>query len=332
MKKIIYILFLFQLFVVKQVSSQDMQFTQLYASSIYLNPAFAGADVCSRVTLTYRNQWPGVTNAYKSYMLAMDHLFINKNIGVGFIAAHDVAGTGVLATDYINPIFSYQTNINRKISIRFGIQPGLTFKSINTDRTIFGDQIIRGGNVSTIEALPQSKTFFDAGTGVLVYSSRFWLGSSFYHLNKPNESLIGAAKSKLPIKYCVQGGMRFDLEDEKTNYHNNNITLAFNYKAQEKFDQFDIGLYLKERVLVVGLWYRGLPGIKAYKPGYPNSDAVALIIGLQTDRFNFGYSRDITISSLKTVSKGANELTMAYQFCKLKKKKRRTVKVHCPKF
>lgn len=216
--------------------------------------------------------------------------------------------------------------------MRFGIQPGLTFKSINTDRTLFGDQIIRGGNVATVEILPQSKTFFDAGTGVLLFGSKFWLGSSVYHLNRPNESLTGGVKSKLPIKYCVQGGIRFDLEEERHNHYKNNITLAFNYKAQEKFDQFDMGFYLKEYNFTFGLWYRGLPGLKAYKPGYPNNDAVAFILGYQTDRFNFGYSYDLTISSLKTVSRGANEFTLSYQFCKLKKKKRKSVRVQCPKF
>lgn len=323
---------MFSLWTIK-FKGQDAQYTQLYASSIYLNPAFAGANVCSRFTLTYRNQWPGITTAYKSYMLSMDHAIVNKNIGVGLLVSHDASGTGVLTTNSFNPIFAYQTSINRKLSFRFALQPGVTIKSINVNRTMFGDQIIRGGDVPTVETLPQNKTFFDAGTGVLLYGSRYWGGISVFHFNRPNESLIGTSKTKLPVKYCVQGGYKFDLaEDQKHNHHKNNLTLAFNYKAQAKFDQFDIGLYLKEYRILFGLWYRGLPGFKAYKPGYQNNDAVCLIIGVETDRFNFGYSYDYTISPLKTLTRGANEITIAYQFCKLKKKRRRTTFVSCPKF
>ncbi|MDP2387135.1 MAG: PorP/SprF family type IX secretion system membrane protein [Bacteroidota bacterium] len=333
MKRILIILIAIFFFLGKENKAQDMQYTQLYAASIYLNPAFTGANVCSRFTLTYRNQWPGITTAYKSYMLSMDHYIVNKNLGLGLIAAHDVSGTGILSTDYFHPVFAYQTNISRKTTLRLGIQPGLTNKSINIANSLFGDQIVRGGNVATIETVPQSKMFFDAGAGALIYSANYWVGSSFYHLNKPNESLVPGVSSKLPIKYCVQGGAKFSLaEDEKTNYNDNRITLAFNYKGQGKFDQFDIGFYLKEHILNLGIWYRGLPGFKSYKAGYPNNDAVAFIIGIETDRMNFGYSHDLTISSLKTVSKGANELTISYQFCKLKKKKRRTVTVSCPKF
>ena len=56
---------------------QDMHFTQFYATPLYLNPAFTGANVCSRVSLTYRNQWPGISTAYTSYLVSGDH-YIEK--------------------------------------------------------------------------------------------------------------------------------------------------------------------------------------------------------------------------------------------------------------
>ncbi|MFA9210006.1 MAG: type IX secretion system membrane protein PorP/SprF, partial [Yersinia sp. (in: enterobacteria)] len=39
------------------------------------------------------------------------------------------------------------------------------------------------------------------------------------------------------------------------------ITPAFIYKAQGKFDQLDVGMYLTYEPVVFGLWYRGLTGI-----------------------------------------------------------------------
>ena len=50
------------------VYSQDAEFTQFYASPMFLNPAFAGTHMCPRLTLNHRNQWPGattfITNAF----------------------------------------------------------------------------------------------------------------------------------------------------------------------------------------------------------------------------------------------------------------------------
>ncbi|MEP7168941.1 MAG: type IX secretion system membrane protein PorP/SprF, partial [Bacteroidota bacterium] len=47
--------------------AQDPAFTQFYASPIYLNPAFAGSSRCPRLSLNYRNQWPGFDKTYITY-------------------------------------------------------------------------------------------------------------------------------------------------------------------------------------------------------------------------------------------------------------------------
>lgn len=39
------------------LNAQDAHFTQFYANSLYLNPAFAGAERCPKISLNYRNQW-----------------------------------------------------------------------------------------------------------------------------------------------------------------------------------------------------------------------------------------------------------------------------------
>lgn len=315
------------------VLSQDMHFSQFYASPLYLNPAFAGANVCSRFSLTYRNQWPGVSTAYKSYLGSFDHCFSKNNIGVGLQFASDISGTGGLKTTMINPLISYETTLSRKYSLRFGVQPGVTMKSIEMSKLTFGDQLYRGGNVTTVESPTLSRTFFDFGAGAIFYGSNFWIGTSAYHLNKPNESLFGISNTRLPIRYSVHGGYKYNLnQDEKPGDIKKTLTAAFNYRGQEKFDQFDIGVYYTRSILNIGLWYRGIPVLKSYKPGYKNNDAFVLIIGLEMERFNIGYSYDITISELSTVTKGSHEITLSFQMCKIKQKKKKLQLISCPKF
>lgn len=315
------------------VKGQDMHFTQFYSSPLYLNPAFTGAGVCSRVSTTYRNQWPGITKTYKSYLVSADHYLQQYNIGIGLLFGNDVAGTGDLKTTIINPSIAYETKLSRKLAMRVGFQPGMGIRSINFNNLLFGDQIKRGGNPATLETPTQTKVYFDVGAGVLLYASKYWGGISFFHLNKPNESLMENEDAILPIKYTVHGGIKHVInKEEKEDFKKKSVSGAFHYRGQNEFDQFDIGMYYTQYVFNLGIWYRGIPFLKAYKPGYSNNDAVALLVGITTDRMNIGYSYDITISRLAQFSQGAHELCISYQLCKPKKKKKPRLLIPCPKF
>jgi len=320
------------------VFGQDMHFTQFYASPLYLNPAFTGANVCSRATLVYRNQWPKVHTAYQSYLLSVDHYMAKQHIGIGLQCGVDQAGTGGLRTTIINPSFAYETKLNKTLAVRFGLQPGVMIKSIQFDKLTFGDQIARGGNagagsVTTVESPTQTRAFFDIGAGGLLYSSKFWVGASVFHLTKPNESLYTDEGARLPIKYSVHGGTKiFINEDEKDPDLKKSISLVAHYRGQGEFDQFDVGVYYGQFGFTGGIWYRGIPGLKAYKPGYRNDDAVAVVVGFQKERFSVGYSYDLTISKLYKLTQGAHEITLSFQFCDPKPKKPSRVLISCPKF
>lgn len=327
--KIIVILLLFT----TAVKGQDMHFTQFYSSPLYLNPAFTGAGVCARLSTTYRDQWPGISKTYKSFLFAADHYLHEYKIGIGLLFGNDVAGTGELKTTIINPSIAYEAKLGRRLAMRIGFQPGIGMRSINFNNLLFGDQLARGGNVATIEAPTQRKTFFDIGTGLLVYTGKYWGGVSFFHLNRPNESLMGNEDGVLPIKYTVHGGIKHVINRaEKTDFRKRSVSSAFHYRGQKEFDQFDIGLYFTQHVFNIGLWYRGIPGLKAYKPGYNNNDAVSVIVGITNDRMNIGYSYDLTISRLMGLSRGAHEVCISYQLCKAKKKKKNRLLIPCPKF
>lgn len=333
MKRLSIFFILISLSVAIQLRAQDTHFTQFYSSSLYLNPAFSGAEVCGRISTTYRNQWPGVAKAYSSYLLAGDHYIPDYHIGIGALLATDAAGSGNLKTTTFTPLFAYEVKMTRALIMRFGVQPGIGVHSISFNKLLFGDQIARGGGVPTIEDQTKSKTYFDIGAGMLAYTKDFWLGTSLYHINRPNESLIPGNESFLPMRYTVHGGYSYAInEDEKEEFKQKSIAAAFNYRGQSDFDQLDIGAYYMQYVFNLGIWYRGLPFLKSYKPGYSNNDALALIIGFKTERLNIGYSYDFTISKLVGATAGAHEVTLAYQLCKLTKKKKKRIIVPCPKF
>jgi type IX secretion system PorP/SprF family membrane protein len=332
MKKLYTLFLFFSLLQTYFAVGQDMHFTQFYASPLYLNPAFTGVNVCSRVSLTYRNQWPGVSKAYRSFLAAGDHYFQKQHLGIGILLGNDEAGSGQLKTTIIVPSFAYELVIDKYRTVRFGLQPGIGIKSINYDNLLFGDQIARGGNVATIENTTSTKAYFDANAGVLYYTSQYWIGLSLFHLNRPNESLL-AGDARLPIKFTLHGGYTHPLTPkEKDIAKQRFISAAFHLRGQKKFDQNDVGVYYTQGYVNFGVWYRGIPFIKSYKPGYANNDALAFIIGVKATRFNIGYSYDITISKLARISNGAHEITIAYQLCNPQKKKKPRTQIACPKF
>ena len=321
---------MFSFFILKGIDgiTQAYQFTQFYASPTFLNPAFAGAGVCQRLTTNYRMQWASIPGAFQTYLLAFDHAIMRKNSGVGVLITTDKAGSGGLSTTSFNAQYSYHLTLSREWRLNAGAQIGYVARSINFDKLIFGDQIAHGTATSVTPQTNDFKGYLDASSGILLYSHDLWIGLSTHHLNTPNQSLLGA-KSQLPVLYSVHLGWVIPLVHRgmagKSITH---ITPAINYRAQGKFDQFDAGCYYEYSKFVFGLWYRGIPFFKAYKRGYPNHDAVAFLIGTSIERFKFGYSYDLTISWLAGSTGGSHELSLTYQFCQWKRKSA----IPCPKF
>lgn len=324
---ILYILF----FVGAFAHAQDMHFTQFYASPMYLNPAFAGSNVCSRASLIYRNQWPGISTAYKTYMFSADHHVAKSPMNVGLAVGSDVAGSADLRTTVIYPTLSYESYLNRNYSIRLGVQPGIGMRSINYDKFVFGSEIVAGvGDRQASEN--RSTSYFDANAGVLLYSDNAYIGASFFHMNQPNESLMGS-RTQLPMKYSIHGGYTYDMsEKSKDLLDYKAVNIVFHYRGQRKFSQLDLGFYYNQYVFTAGLWYRGIPVFKSYAPGYSNNDALAFLVGYKKDKIAIGYSYDLTISRLYKFTSGAHELSLTYQYCPPAKKIRPRRRVACAKF
>ena len=139
----------------------------------------------------------------------------------------------------------------------------------------------------------------------------------------------------LPTYVTVHGGYRYIISARgsgKTKLEEF-VSASINYRHENKYDQFDIGAYYFKSILNVGIWYRGLP-FKRYKPGYPNRESVAILVGLEVPDKNLriGYSYDITVSRLGLGNSfGAHEVSLVYEVAK-KRKRNKRVLVSCPKF
>lgn len=334
MNRRFYILLL-TLLLVGALKAQDPQFSQFYALPTYISPAYAGTSVQTRFSLAYRNQWPNIPGAFETYNFSYDQYLSKLNSGIGVLATYDKAGSGALRYTSVSVQYAYEIELKRKVYIRPALQVGYVSHAVDYTRLVFGDQLISGSDVGSHDHLQgNGLSYMDAAAGVLYFTPDYWVGASMHHLNNPNQSLL-FAEAEVPRKFSLHGGYKHRIRTRVIQEHEQSIIAAFNYRAQGKYDQLDLGAYYELSPFSIGLWYRGIPLFKSYEKGYGNSDAVAVSFGYSVNDLRIGYSYDLTISKLKVGNTGgAHELTLVLELANRRKKKsisKRRI-VPCAKF
>jgi type IX secretion system PorP/SprF family membrane protein len=310
----------------QELHAQDPEFTQFYANPLYLNPAFAGTARCPRVCVNYRNQWPSLSGSYVTYSTSYDQHVETLQGGLGIIVMNDRAAKSTLNTTTVSGIYSYQQPINRRFSIKAGLQATYFQKSLDWSKLTFGDMIDpRKGFIYETADIPRggSVSNVDFSAGILGFSDKFYGGFAVHHLNEPNESLI-VGVSRLPMKYTAHFGAVIPIQKKRKDAEAN-ISPNVLYRRQGEFQQLNLGLYVNKGPLVAGVWFRGLLFGEKYR------DSFITTIGVQTEVVRFGYSYDVTISQLTPSSGGSHEISFTINFdCRKKKTKFRTIA--CPSF
>ncbi len=313
LRNIIILLLFCSLYSVK-TNAQDPTFSQVYAAPVYLSPSFTGLTNGSRVALTYRDQWPGIPNTYRTLSFAADHFFDQYNSGLGLVFVRDDQGSGQLITQNIGLVYAYEFPITREIYAR----PGLNFKyferKIDPSSLLWGDQIGPDGDIlaSAIGDFEQeSYKKIDAAASAMIYSDDFWTGVVVDHLVKSNIGFTDI-ESPMPIRTTIYGGGKYRFRNRTRNQDEVSGTLAFMYRTQKDFQQLDMGTYWYLNPFELGLWYRGIP--IGETDGLTNNDALIFILGFNIGSVRLAYSYDMTLSNLAGHSGGANEFSLIFRF------------------
>ncbi|MBN8578178.1 MAG: type IX secretion system membrane protein PorP/SprF [Cyclobacteriaceae bacterium] len=335
--KHVYFLFFF-LMQALGLRAQDPQFSQYYAAPLYLNPAFTGTSEDHRFIANYRNQWPNAARGFVTYAFSYDVNLTHYNSGVGLLATVDQAGTAGMRSSQLNFLYSYKWSIASKWVVSAGLNFGYASRSIDLNRLVFGDQLQfdSNGNVPTDDPAIfnlGNVHYFDFNSGVLAYNKNFWFGFSASHLNTPNRSLLDQ-EAQVPMKTSLHGGVRIPLYGGPFKKdHISVLAPSFVYKKQGRFDQLDVGVHFLYDPIMLGVWYRGIPLQQNVRDNI-SQDAVVVILGLQFDQIEIGYSYDFTVSELGPISGGAHEIAMRYKvpLAAHIKTKRKDKFIPCPTF
>lgn len=328
--------------------AQDIHFSQFYMSPLNLNPAMTGVIGCDmRFSGTYRNQWASIlrSNAFKTYNASFDmRLPVGRSdyVGIGTNIWADKAGSAGLATQQFNLSGSYLKKLggyrSKESYLTAGAQIGVTNRSIDANKLIYGDQWDGGSGYTPVTqevSFDPNFLFADVSAGALWFgalnrenTSNVYAGVAFHHLNRANMSFKKQKFEALYSKFVVHGGGEFAL-NKKTSllpgvlFFKQGPSFEANFGTSVKF-KFN-KIRSSRQAFHLGLWMR-LAG--HYENAFL-SDAAIISTRFDYEDFSLGLSYDVNVSSLRAATNynGAFEIALNYKICNNKKRN-----LGCPDF
>lgn len=312
------------------VMAQDAQLSQFYASPIYTNPAFAGAEKKIRIVSTSRNQYTTLNHNYKTTAFSVDGYLPKYNGGLALIASYDLAGDGFLQTINLAGIYSYHIPVNRKWNINAALQGGIIQRTYDLNKLKFEDQFSEFVGFSNLPSKDvnnlgfQGIVFPNFSFGMLAYNKTFYGGFSVHNLFEPNQTFISSSSgnNEVPLSRRYSANMGINIFLNKTRFAENNNLISPNILImnQLNFYQINLGLYLKNKAFTIGTWLRQTSR---------NSDAMIFLLGVKLPNFRIGYSYDLPLT--KVVIGGSHELSLIFLINQnTKSRSRKSTLLICP--
>ena len=323
MKKVFVVFFSL---IVTQLYGQDIEFSQYYANPLYLNPAFAGSDNYTRLSLNYRAILPVSYGDYSTYSASVDKYFDGLSGGVGFQIMNDRQAQGLINNLSFNLIYSYHAQIRKKWALNTGFRLGYNVKTLNGNNLVYPDMLdpVEGVSSSGMETgLYQKSLYFDFSFGMLTWYENYYVGVTIDHLTEPKISLGSDDPGPVAKKYTVHGGMEIPYYNSLQRVH---MTLSPNviFQMQGASSKINLGAYLNKKSITGGVWLKTNTSI--------NLTGCVLMLGYTTDYSTFAYSYDVPfyLGGLSGIISGGHEVTFLYKF--MYKSKRKKIKaIKCPK-
>lgn len=260
--------------------SQDPLFVNTQQSLIYLNPSFAGSNGFIRNQFAYRDQWPNLSGNYVTYINSFDMYIkpIKGGVALSVFAGDQAHGT--LRTEAISLSYAQHLSLmDGKLKIIPSVQGSFRAKKLDHTKLNFGDpnDPRRGFAWNSSSAAPASqKNSFDFSSGLLVNYKHFYFGASAFHINQPDEGLLGT--SKLPFRMVFHGSYNWNVSD--------NVMIHFfsQYQQQHKFSfvQFSANVLLYKHFIIGA--------------GYIHDNVPAANIGFKHNYFTARLGYDVSMS------------------------------------
>lgn len=277
-------------------AQQDKLVTHFIFDKMSINPGKTGLDLYNGICATsiYRNQWDKVNGAPNSAILNIESnlsRFLPGGIGINFY--HDAIGFSRQNNLLLN--YSYPIQIGREGVLGVGV--GIGIMNFGMDP----EWVPPTQAVDPTLPVGFAATAVDANFGLYFQSKDYYVGISSTHLT---ESDLSKAVSQITQSYqtarhyYLMGGYKF--KDVM------NGTIDAQMLVRTDFIRFSADLNarylfkLDDKDAYGGLTFR-------------TSDAIAVMLGYSPmPKLQVGYSYDITVNKLASISRGSHELMVKY--------------------
>ena len=299
---------------------QDVHFSQFYNSPLILNPALTGnIDGNMRTVINHRSQWSSVSSPFVTSSISFDsRLFSDRlkgdAVGLGMLVLNDKAGDAGLnkLQVMVNAAYHHIIGYDRDQEIALGFQGGFFQRRIDYTKLTFASQFQNEDFNSEIASGENTSNFnvtkMDFQTGILYLFNgadgfKIKTGLAFFHITKPNESLISSTY-KLPMRSVFHWGAKFPLSTETSVYPD------VIYMSQSGAREVNMGARA-EHTLRTG---SGMAMNVSLGAGYRLSDAIIVMTGVEYQKWKVGVSYDINVSGFHPASNynGGFELSIIY--------------------
>jgi type IX secretion system PorP/SprF family membrane protein len=281
------------------------------------------------VIANYKNQWKTVGSPYKTFAASADLKLLRRkrhHIGIGIDFFNDKAGDADMGTSQANLSLSGIININDKILVSAGLMGGFTQRSVNATKLQWGNQyngMAYDATLSTGEPLTISNySYADLGAGLQFSygkdemfisannARKVNLGVSVFHPHQPDYAYYWNSTEKLHMKIVLHG-------DAAIGISNTNLVLKPSYIVfmQGATKEITPGMSF-QYILQEGSKYTKNKKPAALSLGgyYRLKDAVIAIVKLEYSNYSIGFSYDVNLSKLKTVTstRGGFEISLRF--------------------
>jgi type IX secretion system PorP/SprF family membrane protein len=269
---------------------QQAMFTQYMFNSAAINPAVVGTHGAMSITALAREQWVGLKGAPNTQTLAVHSPLLNERVGLGLTFLRDEIG--ITRQHAVFGAYSYKIPMGNK-TLSFGLTGGFTSFKSNPSELNPNDP---DASLSDDYASGFKPNF---GTGVYLYSDRFYVGASApmlvnYDITWDNPD---SDESQQRLHYFLMAGYVFDL--------NRNLKLKPNVLVKAVTGA-PVEVDLNANLLIQEILWLGV--------SYRSFDSIDGLIELQINpQLKIGYSHDFTVSELREVNRGSHEVVINYR-------------------
>jgi type IX secretion system PorP/SprF family membrane protein len=322
MKRLFTILALTILVGGQSFGQQDPMFTKYMFNSLTFNPAYAGSWDHMTVGLLHRSQWVEIEGAPTTQSLTLHTPLKNERIGVGLSLINDKIGP--TNSTSLNLAYAYKIPIG-KMKLSIGLQAGM--ENYNADWTKLETE--EGIQIDEAFAIGSNKFLPNFGAGLYLSNDKFYFGVSSPQLVeydlRDSEDITTAIWARSARHYYMMTGLAIPIKGKalvfKPSILVKNVGLFKGNAKDEAFrnigapNEFDLDLSLLfQEALWVGTSFRS--AFSAFGSEAKSSfDSVDFWVSYNLKNgMRIGAAYDYPVSDLRTVTSGAFELMLGYEF------------------